>query len=141
LKQAGWHENYKYDTQGYLRLYAKAGCPPPEPVIAFIECFGGLKILNAHAKPRATLEINLDPMFDPAFVQIICSDYDDYCKRIGLPVSSLYLIGASHQGYITLLMSSNGQVFGGYDEHLWKIGDNGEDAIEALCSGRDLLEV
>jgi len=40
-----------------------------------------------------------------------------------------------------LVMSSDGEVFAGFDSFLCYVGTSGDDAIESLCSGRLLQKI
>jgi hypothetical protein len=42
---------------------------------------------------------------------------------------------------MVLLMDENGQVYAGYDEYMILVGNSGAEAIEALCTGRTLIEI
>jgi hypothetical protein len=61
-----------------------------------------------------------------------------YSKIVGSPLS---VIGEAFRGYLLLMMDTPGRVFGGFDQVFLVIGTSGEDAIEALCSGRKLQPV
>lgn len=47
-------------------------------------------------------------------------------------------IGEAARGYLTLMMDDTGKVYGSYDDFFALVGNSGADAIEALCSGKDL---
>jgi hypothetical protein len=57
--------------------------------------------------------------------------YHDYSKRIGKPVTP---IGQCSQAHMSLCMSDDGCVYGGFDELLYKIADSGEEAVLAFCT-------
>ncbi len=61
-----------------------------------------------------------------------------YSKIVGSPLSP---IGEASGGYLKLMIDERGRIFGGYDQVLLAIGTSGEDAVEALCSGRKLRPV
>ncbi len=43
--------------------------------------------------------------------------------------------------HMILVMSSDGEVFAGFDSFLCYVGTSGDDAIESLCSGRLLQKI
>jgi hypothetical protein len=57
----------------------------------------------------------------------------DYGRRIGGEVCP---VGEAFHDHMVLCMDGRGAVYGGYDSFLCRVGSSGEDAIEALCSGR-----
>ena len=62
----------------------------------------------------------------------------NYSHRVGKKLCS---VGEASDAYMILAMSSDGEVFGGFDDFLCYIGNSGDDAIEALCSGREVQKI
>jgi SUKH-3 immunity protein len=137
LYKAGWSPAYRYDTNAFIQLYTRAGCPPTKNVSEFLERFGGLYISTV-SKPRSALYFEIDPLTSTVYTGDICSDYDYICEAIGIPNVPFYEIGSSDRRNMELLMATTGQVYALQDEVLLKVGLTGEDAIEALCTGREL---
>ena len=42
---------------------------------------------------------------------------------------------------MTVIMNLDGKVYAGYDDTLIHVGTSGTDAIEALCTGRDMPQI
>lgn len=40
-----------------------------------------------------------------------------------------------------MCMAPSGAVYGGYDKVLLKLGVTGDDTLEALCTGREYLQI
>jgi hypothetical protein len=78
-------------------------------------------------------EVHFDPLIvithtNPATVNA-------YAKALD---AKLCPIGESDQRYLMLMMDDTGKVYGTYDDFCVLVGSSGADAIEGLCSGRDL---
>ena len=63
---------------------------------------------------------------------------EEYSERVGV---LLCVIGQAFSYHMTLVMAPDGKVYAGYDDTLIHVGDSGTDAIEALCSGRDMPKI
>ncbi|MEH2293027.1 SUKH-3 domain-containing protein [Nostoc sp.] len=138
LQQAGWSENRKVDTSEYEKCLKFEGYPVHAIVVDFLARFGGLQVIYPHARvPQTTDEFCINPMVAAAHIYLewVKEDYDE---RLGAP---LCVIGEAFDYHMTLMMDSNGKVYAGYDDILIHVGDSGIDAIEALCSGRNIPEI
>lgn len=63
----------------------------------------------------------------------------EYERRSGEP--ALTPIGEAARGHLIMCMGPGGQVYGGYDDFLVRLGASGDDAIEGLCTGREAPQV
>jgi hypothetical protein len=138
LIKAGWQEGRKIDTTKYEQILRKEGFEVPNCVIALLQEFGGLRVVHPHAKvPKETNDFIFD--VDKAVVEYGYSwAKRNYNHRVGKKLCS---VGEACNAHMILVMSSDGEVFGGFDDFLCYIGSSGDDAIEALCSGRDVREI
>lgn len=131
---AGWSEDRRVDTTEYEKCLQSEGYPVHTAVVDFLECFGGLRVVYPHPRvPQATDKFFINPMVAAAHICIerVKEDYDE---RVGAP---LCVIGEAFDYHMTLMMDSDGKVYAGYDDTLILVGNSGDDAIEAICSGRD----
>jgi hypothetical protein len=125
------------DTEEYEEVLRKHDYPVHPKVLEFLRSFGGLHVVHPHARvPEETDDFHLDPIESvrlsvPAWARA-------YSERVNAP---LCVIGQARRGYALLTMDPGGAVYSGVDNILRKVGDSGTDAIEALCSGRDLEKV
>ncbi|MBD2499004.1 SUKH-3 domain-containing protein [Anabaena azotica] len=137
LEQAEWHESRNIDTSEYKEILESEGYSIYPNVMKFLSCFGGLHVKYPH-KRVPQLEDDFHFNVPQAVGNIYPERVQDYSDRIGVP---LCVIGESNRGYMILMMTPEGQVYAGYDDFLVFVGDSGIDAIEALCSGRELAEI
>ncbi len=138
LHNSGWFEQRKVNTSEYAQMLKSEGYPVHASVIDFLSCFGGLRVIHPHHRvPQEKDVFCLDPAVG---IEGICAErvFEEYELRVGTP---LCIIGNALRDYMTLLMDAEGKVYAGYDECLVMIGDSGIDAIEALCRGRNSLEI
>jgi len=138
LRKAGWKENRVIDTTRYEKILLEEGFEVTDCVIKFLKEFGGLIIRHPHAKVSGTEDyFHLDAAkaarrVDPNWVR------EDYSQRVG---KKLCVIGDAFNEYMVLSMSADGEVFAGFDDILVYVGSSGEEAIEAICSGKELPEI
>ena len=138
LHKAGWHDGYQKDTTDYQEALKKEGYPIHPSVISFLTRFGGLHVTHPHARvPDMEDWFDLDPAKAAANVSIRAIK-NGYNKRVD---NELCVIGEAFRGYMVLMMAPDDKVYAGYDDLMVSVGDSGEDAIEALCTGRELPEV
>jgi SUKH-3 immunity protein len=137
LEQAGWYKGYTTATTEAEEALRSASYPVPAVVRKFLKQFGGLRLQCPHpGLPAETEECHFDAkkavaMASPAWIQ-------DYSERIGTPLS---VIGEAANGYMILTMDPIGRVYAGYDDILRFVGSSGVEAIEALCTEREMAEV
>jgi hypothetical protein len=137
LQQAGWGDERQVDTSEYEKSLKSEGYPVHTIVVDFLKSFGGLRVIHSHHRvPQTNDEFCINPIV--AASHIYPERVEDYSERVGAP---LCVIGEAFNYHMTLMMDSNGGVYAGYDDTLIRVGDSGSDAIEALCSGRNMPEV
>ena len=137
LQQVGWSEDRCVDTSEYEKSLHSEGYPLHEVVLDFLKRFGSLRVVYPHYRVKDEKdELYINPTV--AVADIGSGWVEEYSERIGVP---LCVIGQVFSYHMTLVMGSDGKVYAGYDDTLIYVGDSGIDAIEALCSGRDMPEV
>ncbi|AFZ26624.1 hypothetical protein Cylst_4546 [Cylindrospermum stagnale PCC 7417] len=137
LYHAEWHESWNIDTTEYKEVLESEGYSIYPTVMNFLSSFGGLHVKYPHKRvPR--LEDDFHFNVPEAVANIYPERVKDYSDRVGVP---LCIIGESNRVHMVLMMAPEGKVYAGYDEFMVFVGDSGVDAIEALCSGRDLVEI
>ncbi|MGI8502881.1 MAG: SUKH-3 domain-containing protein [Hassallia sp.] len=137
LQQAGWSENRCVDTSEYEKSLKLEGYPLDEVVLDFLKRFGGLRVVYPHYRVKNEKdELYINPTV--AAAHIYPERVEEYNERVG---AVLCVIGEAFSYHMTVVMAPDGKVYAGYDDTLIHVGDSGTDAIEALCSGRDMPEV
>jgi hypothetical protein len=63
---------------------------------------------------------------------------DGYEKRLN---TELCIIGQVYSNHMTLMMNEEGKMYGGFDEILYFVSDDGREAIEVICSNMKLEEL
>lgn len=138
LHQAGWSEERRIDISEYEKCLKAEGYPVLTVVVDFLERFGGLRVVYPHYRvPETNDEFWIDPMIAAADIYIERVS-EDYNQRVG---AHLCVIGEAFSRHMTVMMSPDGKVYAGYDDTLIRVGDSGIDAIEALCTGRDMPKI
>lgn len=64
---------------------------------------------------------------------------EDYINRI--PTSQLCPIGQAYNNHLTLFMDELGNMYGGYDDNLYFIGNTAYDAIQILIRKEGAIEI
>ncbi len=139
LHQAGWYEYRKCEQfDEYKRILNQEEFELSETIEQFLKRFGGLIVKYPHAKVRDACD---DFHFD-VLKAIHGGDTNwvsgDYSARTG---EELCVIGEAFRRDMVLSMSPTGKVYSGADDFLTYVGASGEEAIEALCTGRELERV
>lgn len=134
LNKSGWTPNRVLDTSSFEKSLTAAGFSVHSAALSFLKEFGGLRIQYPHAKVP---DIRDEMHFDPAIVakHITSSAVNDYSNVVG---GKLCPIGEAARGYLVLLMDEKGAVYASYDDFFAKVGASGAEAIETLCSGKNL---
>jgi len=139
LQCAGWYEGREYEQlDEYKRILKQEEFELSETIEQFLKSFGGLLVKHPHAKvPDVTDYVHFDVIkaingSDPNWVSA------DYSVRTG---EDLCIIGEAFRRNTILSMSPTGKVYSGADDFLTYVGASGEEAIEALCTGRELEQV
>lgn len=135
LAGAGWSEDRSVEVDSVIQEWAADRYPVNQMAVDFLRSFGFLELRYAHARnPRSSDGCHFDAIRATNNVFPVTVRW--WSERIHAP---LVPIGEAFTTHVTLVMATDGAVYGGYDDYLWKIGADGEDAIEALCSGREPL--
>lgn len=135
LREAGWSEDRKVDTQRVEDALRREGFPVHAAARRFLGRFAGLHIIYPnHRAPGTTHHLDLGVgAFPPDVLEP--DVMRAHTLRVGSP---LCYIGEAGSGFLSLLMDASGRVYSMNDDWLAWVGDSGCDAIEALCMGRDL---
>ena len=137
LRSAGWYPSRNIDISEFKNILASEGYPIHSTVLSFLSCFGNLQVRYPH-KHKSEIDDDFHFKVSLAVTHIYPERVKDYSDRVS---SALCVIGECNRGYMILMMDSEGKVYAGYDDFLVCVGDSGFDAIEALCSGQDLVEI
>jgi hypothetical protein len=139
LRHAGWYEGRECEQfDEYKRILNQEEFELSDTIEQFLKSFGGLLVKHPHAKVHDVIDyFHCDVVkaingSDPNWVSA------DYSERVGEP---LCIIGEAFRRNMVLSMSPTGKVYAGVDDFLICVGASGEDAIEALCTGRELEKV
>ena len=89
-------------------------------------------------RPKGKDTISFDACYASARIDSLWVT-QDYANRIGK--TQFCAIGAAYTHHLLLFMDDMGSVYGGFDDFLCFIGSSGGDAIEAICSNRQLREI
>ena len=138
LQRAGWSKDRHVDTSEYEKCLKSEGYPVHAVVVDFLKSFGGLILVFPHPRvPQEDDEFYINPTMaaEGIYPERVS---EDYSPRVGAPLCA---IGQVYSRHMTVIMDPNGKVYAGYDELLILVGDSGTDAIEAICSGRDMPEI
>lgn len=130
LHQAGWTEDYQYDTTGWETLLKSAGYPIHEVARDFMQRFGGLVIAYPlPKKPTATEMLTL------AVTRSSDSVFKDMARNLSEEIGvDVIEIGTFESGDLDLYMDATGCVYG-EGAILVRVARSGEEAIENICCG------
>ena len=134
LQHAGWDPNRTVDTTSFETSLNATGLLVHTAALNFLREFGGLRIQYPHAKvPDMQDEMHFDPSIVAKHIQPTA--VKAYSKIVD---GRLCPIGEAARGYLVLLMDEKGVVYASYDDFFARVGPSGPEAIETLCSGKDL---
>lgn len=134
LNRSGWHPNRTFDATTFVEALNAAGFVVHEAAAHFLTEYGGLFIKYPHAKVAGMKdEMHFDPLI--VITHITPAAVNAYAKVLGRKLTP---IGEAARGYLTLMMDDEGKVYASYDDFFAVVGSSGGDAIESLCSGKDL---
>ncbi|MET4106647.1 SUKH-3 domain-containing protein [Hymenobacter sp. UYP22] len=138
LRKAGWYTGRKVLTlkyRVYLSIYEKYNWFPE--VAAFLEEFGGLAI-KFKREEGGSDELNFHACDASAGVDVSWVQ-KDYAQRIGH--SQFCVIGTAFSDHLLLFMDGEGRVYGGFDDYLCYIAEDGTKAIERICTNQPVQEI
>ncbi len=138
LWKAGWNKERAVDTSEYEKRLKSEGYPIHTVVVDFLKSFVDLRLVYPHFRvPQEEDEFIIDPILAAADIYPE-NVTEDYSERVGMP---LCVIGEAFSRHMTVMMASDGKVYAGYTDVLILVGNSGTDAIEALCSGREMPKI
>jgi len=133
LRAAGWTEGRAVAIDVFEEANREAGFHVGTQAKLFLREFGNLRLRYPdHKVPEHEDECSFDAVW--AAGMAIPEAIEDYERAIG---QRLTVIGESHHQHMTLCMDEDGRVYGGFEGVLVRFGESGEDAIDALCEGRE----
>ena len=151
LRKYGWSEERNVDISEYVNLLEKNGYVVFDCVKEFLRNFGGLYLMPSTNWSEVYKKENKDGAgydlracyvhFDVLVVPEAHSDSScnkRYEARIG---EKLVPIGQTEKGYISLMMSETGRVFGVYEAYMGLYGNNYVEALETIYWDRGPKEI
>lgn len=129
LLESGWSPGRKIDIAKYRDLTLTEGYKWFDSAQNFLSEFGDLKIIffreNGDKDSLHFEAMKAMADIDPTWLK------EDYFFRVGN--KDLCVIGQAFSNHMTLMMDVSGCVYGGFDDSLYFIGNNGSEAIETIC--------
>ena len=151
LKKYGWSADRNVDISEYVNLLEKNGYIVFDCVKEFLRNFGGLYLMPSESWSDVYKKENKDAAgydlrscyvhFDVLAVPE--SHSDSSCnKRYEARIwEKLVPIGETEIGYISLMMSETGRVFGVYEAYMGLYGNNYVEALETIYWDRQPKEI
>lgn len=138
LAQAGWAPGYVCPTlDEYVAALEADGYRVHEAARAFLRGFGGLEIRFPHrGQPGATDSVSTRA--GHATRSVFSDTAELWAEIVG---AQLCLIGDVYGRYMGLAMDPSGRVYAGEGELVIQLGDSGADALEGLCTGREVIRI
>ena len=136
LLAAGWYEKRAIDVRNIYDFLTSEGFVWGSTIETFLREFGNLSYSFVDKDFQRQI-FHFSPLVALAGIHkgwVL----NDYAPRVN---KDLCIIGQARNGYMTLSMAKDGSVYGGYDDFLCYIGENGEKAIENLVNEVDLVEI
>jgi hypothetical protein len=136
LINAGWYKGRNIDTTNVIKFMTQEGYKVSGKVESFLKEFEGLRIsyLDKNGLPDI-LHFDCIKAIKDTFLDNVIY-YSERLNNINLCV-----IGQGFDTYMTIMMDDDGAVFGGYDDYLYKFGNNEEEAIENICLWKNLIAI
>lgn len=137
LQSAGWTGTYRMDASAIAKSLRDLGITVFPAWMAFVERFGGLRLTYPHFRdPTISDHCHFDAV--AAANGIFPDRLKAWELRLGLPLGP---IGEAFHDHMTLVMTPSGDVYAGMDDVLCRIARSGEEAVDALCEGKEPEEV
>jgi hypothetical protein len=138
LQNAGWCPNRRVRIDNHIRMLKADGYKVFPTIRDFLEQFGNLEIhyeFELESGDKETIQdiIHFDASY--AASAVYPERIAEYMRFLGLP---LCVIGECNSRHTTLLMDSQGKVYGGQDDLIIFCGETGEQAIENLISMKNI---
>ncbi len=133
LRAAGWEPGRRLDVRSFVEVLAGDGYAVFPPVEEFVAAFGNLTISFPHYRDPTIID---HCHFDVAQAvrNVFPENVSYWSDRVGDPLCP---IGEAFSNHMTLLIADDGAMYGGFEETLVKLGDNGDEALNNLCGGRE----
>ena len=138
LEEYGWTPDRTIDITKYVQFLESKGYIVFDIVRKFLIQFGELRLQHPHyveptpeqytkykLKPYKILHFNSIDAARGIFIENIKC----YEERIG---EKLTPIGEAHDGYLVLMISESGKMYGAFDDYLTLLGNSYEEGIEAI---------
>ncbi|TGE09482.1 SUKH-3 domain-containing protein [Hymenobacter fodinae] len=137
LAKAGWQPDRVISTLSYQLALRIERYPWFSAIEDFLQEFGGLRITFSYQDGNTSI-LHFDASKAAADVD---TDWalNNYKQRIGC--SALCIIGQAYSDHMSLYMDEEGKVYGGFDDFLCLIAENGEAAIETICQRMPMREI
>jgi len=132
LHEAGWHKKRRINTGEFCQVLRAQGLAPSPKITDFLKRFGNLKVKQ---KTGDYFHFDISEAVDNVDPDWIIENYSERAD------SNLCIIGEAFNGYMVLCMSPKGEIYAGFDETLVYVGASGEEAINKLCLGHELVRV
>ena len=137
IEKYGWSPERKIDTTEIIKALKEEGYHISEYALKVIEQFGNLELEQpAFRVKNETEKIHLNPL--RASTRIYRDRVSEYEERTD---ESLVVIGEAYNGHLTLMVSSSGKVYGGYDNYLNRLGNSFEEALESIYYSKEAEEI
>lgn len=137
LSDLGWCPNRHVDPSLYLSSLSGDGYEQFPQISEFLANFGGLDGLMPTFRKEGEYErIHFNPT--EAVGNVYREKVSTYESRVG---EQLAVVGEAYNGHLSLLLSSNGRLFGAYDDYLCLLGNNVIEGIATLFERREAEEV
>ena len=128
LIKSGWKENRRKCTVFYMFFLKKEGYFFNKVIQDFLSKFGGLTIYFEKNGMLDSLHFNVYKAVNNIDSRWVKDAYSKILKN-----NKLCVIGEANHEHMTLIMSDEGKVYGGFGDCLYFLGENGVDAINSIC--------
>ena len=133
LEKYGWYPQRKIGITEIIKILTDEGYQLNKYAIEIIERYGNLEILHPSFKVKDKNEtMHLNPL--TACNHIYREKVEDYESRTK---ESLVVIGEAYNGYLVLMVSDNGSIYGGYDDYLTLLGKSFSEALDAILNSKE----
>lgn len=133
---SGWYEGRNIDIEHFVSYMMQEGYKLSSTIESFLKEFGDLRVSYVD-KNGLSESLHFDAV--KAIKDIFLDNVLYYSHRLGN--INLCVIGQGFTNHMTFMMNDEGNVFVGYDDYFYKIGNTGYEAIENICLGNALIEV
>lgn len=137
LTNAGWNTTRHVNIASYLERLQAEGYKINHFAEEFLAQFGGLELFQ----PAYRVKYEYDKLhFNPLSTcdNIYKEQVENYEERVG---DSLVVVGEAHNGYLVLMISEKGKVYGAYDNYLTLLGNDYFEALDSLFLCKETPEV